>query len=150
MKRKKKILIWIVALSVVIPAVLYALPYERRHYCCVRCRLVKRVEHYCGLPITRHTPNDCSRWYAVRHPDHEHEWFKSSCTYSRVLFARKWSCGQQPNFFLIPAPTQKAFLETSTPQQQEQWFELLIMRDWEDLNRAQQMVADAVFDDSVP
>ncbi|MHC4165914.1 MAG: hypothetical protein ACYSWQ_03040 [Planctomycetota bacterium] len=148
MNRKKKILIWIVALLVVIPLVLAGLPYERRHYCCVPCRLVKSVEHYCGLPITRQTHNECSRWYVSRHPDHEHEWVKSSCTYSRSLFGKKWECGRGHSVFSIPPATQKAFLESCTPEQEAKWFELLDSRDWEDREQAQKMAADAFFAES--
>jgi len=150
MKRKKKILIWIVGLVVVIPVVLYALPYERRYYCCVRCRLGKRVEHYCGIPIVRRVPNECSLWYAGRDPDHEHEWVKSSCTYSRSLFGKTWSCGYGHNVFSIVPAMQKVFLESCTPEQEAKWFELLDLRDWEDREEAQKMAADAFFGESAP
>jgi hypothetical protein len=150
MKRKKKTLIWIITLLVVIPGVLYALPYERRYYCCVRCRLGKSVEHYCGIPITRQIPNECSRWYVSRHADHEHEWVKSSCTYSRSLFGKKWSCGLGHGVFGVPPAMQKVFLESCTPEQEAKWFELLDSRDWKDRDEADKMAADAFLEESAP
>ncbi|MHC4700879.1 MAG: hypothetical protein ACYTFQ_09915 [Planctomycetota bacterium] len=147
MKRKKKITIVAVALLVVLPLVCSALPYQRRHYCCVRCRLVKRIESYCGVPITRQVPNECSRWYLSTHPDHEHQWVKSSCTYSRSLFASEWACGRGHSVFSIPPAMQKAFLESCTPEQKTRWFELLNSPDREDLETAEEMASAAFFDE---
>lgn len=150
MNRKKKVALLIVALFVAIPVVYCVLPYERRHYGCVRCRLVKRVESYCGIPITRRIPNGCSKWYLTNHPAHEHEWAKSSCTYSRVAFGHKWSCGLGHNVFDILPQAQKVFLESCTPEQEAQWFELLDSRDREDIEKAEKMAADALFGEAAP
>jgi hypothetical protein len=150
MNRRKKIAIVTIAGLVVIPLVFYSLPYERRRDGCIQCRLVKRIDSYCGISITREIPNECSQWYMQTHPDHQHEWAKGGCTYRRCGLSVEWRCGGEHHVFGIIPEMQKAFLSSCTPQQEAQWFELLGSRKQEDCEKAEKMAADVFFGESTP
>jgi hypothetical protein len=148
MSREKKIAIGIIVVLAALPLVFYALPYERSHYGCVQCRMVKRIEYYCGIKITREIPNECSQWYMDRHPDHEHEWVKGSCTYSRIAFSKKWSCGHGHNIFRVVPQVQKAFLSSCTPEKEAEWFELLCSNEQGDFEKAEEMAVNVAYGES--
>jgi hypothetical protein len=145
MNRRKKIAIVTIAVLGAVPLVCYCLPYERRYDGCIQCRLVKRVEYYCGIPITREIPNECSRWYVQARPDHKHEWAKGGCTYRRCGLSVEWRCGREHNVFRIIPEMQKAFLSSCTPDEESQWFELLGSGRREDLEKAEKMATDVFF-----
>lgn len=144
MSRGKKISIWVVVL-VAIPLVCYCLPYERRGEGCIQCRLVKRIDSYCGIPITREIPNECSQWYMKTHPEHKHEWARAGCMYKKLGLFVEWSCCGEHHVFGIMPAMQKAFLSSCTPQQETEWFDLLSSRKQEDFEKAKKMASDAFF-----
>ena len=145
MNRPKKIVIWVIVVLVVLPLVCYCLPYERRGEGCIQCRLVKRIDSYCGISITHEIPNVCSQWYMKTRPSHKHEWARASCTYKRLGPFVEWACGGEHHVFDIMPEIQKAYLSSCTPQQEDEWFDLLGSRKREDYEKVQKMAADVFF-----
>jgi len=145
MTRRKKIVIAAIIAIVTLPLVCYCLPYERRHYGCAHCRLEKLVASYCGVAIIWEIPNDCSKWYVKARPGHEHEWAVSGCTYRRRGLTAIYECPFTNKVFQVMPEMQKAFLSSCTPQQEEQWFELMMSRKREDYEKGEKMASDVFF-----
>lgn len=139
-KRKRQILASIGIIAVLSVAWLLT-PYERRNYTCLHCRLSRTVETYWGVARVSDRPNECSQWYTAAHPDHEHDWKKSSCTYRRRGLTRSYSCriDIHPVWDVVPE-AQKMYLSTCTPEQMEAWFALLESEDTEDQEKALALV----------
>jgi hypothetical protein len=121
-------------------------PYERSHYTCLRCRLEKRVVSYWGIPISIYRSNECYKWYITEHPDHTHDWKKSSCTYGRLLFSEYYACGRGHPIYRVVPDVQKVYLSTCTDQQAEEWFALLESKDKQDHEIALELVYQVMMD----
>ncbi len=126
-KRAIKLLVGIPAAALLI-FVLFVLPRERKHYTCLRCRLYKRVQTACGIEFATYEQNACSEWYAGTHPDHQHEWRKSSCTYGSfglLGLPGPYTCGSGHPAFSVPPEAQREFLVRASPDDAEAYFTLL-------------------------
>lgn len=144
-RRKRRIL---VGVGVVVGLLVlgFFTPYERKHYTCLQCRLGKKAETFWGMPRTTYSTNECSRWYAQAYPDHEHDWKKSSCTYSRSGLTRCFSCGNAHGVFSIMPELQKAYLSTCTEEEAKVWFGLLESGVREDHQKASDLAFEAYKD----
>jgi len=92
MTRRKKWILIAVGAVVGLLVLGFFTPYERKHYTCLQCRLGKKAETFWGMPRATYSANECSRWYAQAHPDHEHDWRKSSCTGRRNGSVQCYTC----------------------------------------------------------
>jgi hypothetical protein len=144
--RKKKL-----SLLVGIPLaafVVFGFPYARRHHTCLRCRLYRKTETYCGVRAADYRENQCSQWYARTRPDHQHVWSESLCAYDGLGFVGLlgfgvYSCPQQHPILAVDPDVQKEFLCGASRQRQEEFFRLLESEDWRNKARAAEMVSVA-------
>jgi hypothetical protein len=92
-------------------------------YTCLQCRAELEKHRWLGVPSSNLVENECSRWYASKHADHEHEWCWCGGEFTRFpLGGKSFSCGKQHPIWRMSPQVQLEFMQsTQAPELNDFW-----------------------------
>jgi hypothetical protein len=119
---------WAALVSVSVFAVVLAMAcvngvHAGTSYTCLECRAGLQKDRWLGVPSSKLVENNCSRWYASTHADHEHEWCWCGGELTRFPFGGKmYSCGKQHPIWGMPPQVQLEFMQSAqAPELKDFW-----------------------------
>lgn len=115
-------------------------------YTCLQCRAELEKEKWLGVPRVRVVENDCSRWYAAAHPEHEHEWCRSGCELTQFLTGKMASCGKSHPIWGMPAKVQLEFMRSASAVELDAFWKIMTSASREDQDAAVTAAFEKVLD----